>query len=161
MIPLTRNRAVVGLASVGLSLALALVTTGCGGGDANMPKLGKVSGKVTYKGQPVTSGHIVFTPAAGKGGETGQTATGEINSDGTYSMTTFNTGDGAILGQHVVTVTVREKGSEDMGKPDAQGRINYSLPKAVTPTKYSSVESSPLRCTVVESGTTFDIELKD
>src|SRR4051812_24314393 len=105
MFLITRCR-VVRVVAVGLSLVFAFATVGCGG-DANMPKLGKVSGKVTYKGQPVTSGHIVFTPAAGKGGDTGQTATGEIESDGSYTMTTFNTGDGAILGQHIVTVTVR------------------------------------------------------
>ena len=148
------------LAAASLSFALSLVLVGCGAG-ADLPKLGKVHGKVTYKGRPVTSGHIVFTPVEGKGGATGQTATGEISSDGTYELTTFNTGDGAILGQHVVTVVVREKGDQNLGKPDADGHIKYELAKSVTPSKYASVDQSPLRCTVVEGGTPFDIELKD
>jgi hypothetical protein len=141
------------LTALGLVLSLA----GCSG-DANMPPLGKVHGKVTYKGKPLDAGHVVFTPASGKGGETGQVATGEIDSSGNYEMTTFSTGDGAILGQHVVTVTA-QKG--DMPKPDATGRINYVLPKNETPAKYASADKSPLRCTVVAGGTTFDIELKD
>lgn len=148
------------LAVLGLCASLILALGGCSG-DPNLPKLGKVSGHVTYQGKPVEAGRVVFTPIAGKGGETGQSATGEISSGGSYSMTTFNTGDGAILGQHVVTVVVREKGSEDMGKPKADGTLDYKLPKLVTPSKYASAETSPLRCTVVEGGTTFDIEITD
>ncbi len=83
-------------------LVVALLLAGCGG-DPSKPKLGKVSGTVTYKGQPVTSGTVRFTPDASKGGETGQVASGQIESDGSYELTTFDTGDGAILGQHVIT----------------------------------------------------------
>src|SRR5262249_33291218 len=133
---------------------------GCSG-DPNMPKLGKVHGKVTYKGKPVDSGTVTFNPILGKGGETGQNATGEIESDGSYEMTTFSTGDGAILGQHIVAVVVREKGSENLGKPKADGTIDYRMPKIVTPSKYASVETSPLRCTVREGDNPFDIDLKD
>jgi hypothetical protein len=100
----------------------------------------------------------VFTPVAGKGGESDQGASGEINSDGSYEMTTFNTGDGVVLGQHIVTVVV-QKG--EMPKPDANGHINYVLPKNATPAKYATADKSPLRCTVVAEGMTFDIELKD
>jgi hypothetical protein len=141
------------VAGLGLVLSLGGCTR-----DPNMPKLGKVHGTVTYKGKVVDSGHVVFTPAAGKGGETGQVATGEINSDGTYEMTTFNTGDGAILGQHIVTVTV-QKG--EMPKPDEFSRIKYELPKNLAPTKYASADKSPLRCTVVEGDNKFDIDMKD
>ena len=136
---------------------LVFLIGGCSN-DPNMPKLGKVNGTVTYQGKPLDAGRVVFTPAAGKGGESGQGATGEINSNGTYEMTTFNTGDGAILGQHVVTVVV-QKG--EMPKPDAHSQIKYELPKNLAPSKYATADKSPLRCTVVEGGTKFDIELKD
>jgi hypothetical protein len=150
-----------GKAAVSLSLTVVCAFfSGCSG-DPNMPVLGKVHGKVTYKGQPVTSGRILFTPIEGKGAASGQNATGEIASDGSYEMTTFNTGDGAILGQHIVTVTVPQKGFEDIGKPDESGRIKYVLPKSITPSKYASVDKSPLRCTVREGNNPFDIELKD
>jgi hypothetical protein len=141
------------------ALFLAATAVGCGS-DFVKPKLGKVHGKVTYKGKPVEGGHIVFTPATGKGGETGQTATGEINSDGTFDLTTFDTGDGAILGQHIVTVTVTERGYTPP-QPDASGRIEYRLPKNVAPKKYEKVDSSPLRYTVNEGKNEFEIELKD
>lgn len=138
-------------------LGLLLPLGGCSH-DPNMPKLGKVHGTVTYKGKPLDAGHIVFTPATGKGGDTGQNATGEINSDGTYELTTFDTGDGAILGQHIVTVTV-QKG--EMPKPDEYGQIKYELPKNAVPEKFASAEKSPLRYTVREGNNTINIELKD
>jgi hypothetical protein len=140
-------------------LFLVSVLGGCGD-DPTKPKLGKVHGKVTLDGKPVERGHIVFTPVSGKGGETGQTATGEINSDGTFDLTTFDTGDGAILGQHIATVTVPEPGSENLGKPDASGRINYVLPKNTSPKKYEKADTSPLRYTVKEGSNAFEIELK-
>jgi hypothetical protein len=156
----TRSRS-ARLTAAGLSFALSLVVAGCGA-NADMPKLGKVHGKVTYKGQPVASGHIEFVPMSGKGGETGQSATGEISSDGSYEMTTFNTGDGAIVGQHVVTVVVRDKSGQDVTKPDANGHIKYELAKTTSPSKYASADKSPLRCTVREgTNPPFDIELKD
>ena len=150
----------VRLAALGLSLGMTLVFVGCGS-DASKPQLGKVHGKVTQDGKPVDSGHIVFTPATGKGGETGQTATGEINSDGTFDLTTFDTGDGAVLGQHIVTVVIPEKGSENLGKPDASGQIDYRMPKNLAPKKYEKVDSSPLRFTVKEGKNDFEIDLKD
>ena len=140
------------------ALGLIVSFVGCSGSDANMPQLVKVHGTVSYKGKPLEGGHIVFTPATGKGGDSGQVATGEISSNGTYELTTFSTGDGAILGQHIVTV-VSQKG--DMPKPDASGRINYVLPKNEVPAKYAAADKSPLRCTVAAGMPPFDIELKD
>jgi hypothetical protein len=145
------------LLSLVAGLGLVYHLSGCSA-DPNMPKLGKVSGKVSYQGKPLDAGRVVFTPVAGKGGESDQGASGEINSDGSYEMTTFNTGDGAVLGQHIVTVVV-QKG--EMPKPDANGHINYVLPKNATPAKYATADKSPLRCTAVAEGMTFDIELKD
>lgn len=154
----TRDRT-MRLAALGLVAIVMASLSGCGS-DFEKPKLGKVKGKVTNGGKPVEAGHIVFTPVAGKGGDTGQSATGEINPDGTYEITTFDTGDGAIVGQHVVTVEVRNKGDE-MPKPKADGTIDYKLPKTVSPPKYAKVDTSPLRCTVEAGGKTFDIDLKD
>jgi hypothetical protein len=142
----------------GLSVVLSLA--GCSGGDPNQPKLGKVYGTVSYKGKPVEGGHVVFTPSADKGGATGQSATGEIASDGTYELTTFNTGDGAILGQHIATVTVTEKGYV-MPQPKPDSTIDYKLPKIASPKKYATADKSPLRYTVVEGKQKIDIELKD
>src|SRR4051794_29291174 len=95
-------------------LALCSLTLGCSG-SAGRPPLARVSGTVTHNGKPVTSGSVVFTPAGDSQSSAARVATGQIESDGSYTLTTFDTGDGAVLGQHVVTVESRATG-EDMKK---------------------------------------------
>ncbi len=99
------------------SLALILtsgfifVSAGCGGG----PSYTKVSGKVTYKNQPLPGGNLTFISTDKKGGNPGAT---DINEDGTFSLTVPS-------GECVVSVTtegLKSKGfSMDM----------YSDPSAI------------------------------
>jgi hypothetical protein len=138
------------------SFGFVFLLTGCRG-NSDRPPLGRVSGKVTYNGKPVTAGSVIFTPA--NGGSGGHVATGHIESDGSYTLTTFDTGDGAVLGQHVVTVESREK--LDGPPMDKQGRITYVPPKMTVPSKYTNPEKTPLRYTVEAGGKTIDLELKD
>jgi hypothetical protein len=146
--------------ATGIALVFTLVAQGCGRTDPAKPKLAKVSGKVTYKGQPLTKGRVVFTPVAGKGSESGQVASGDIESDGSYRLTTFDTNDGAVLGQHIITLQVYQ-GGDDMGKPKPDGTFDYKLPKSAIPNKYTQADTSPLRYTVVEGTSTYDIELEE
>lgn len=77
---------------------VALVATGCGGS-----KVGRVSGKVTVNGREVTGGTLQFSPM-GEGKEVGKPATAEIKG-GSYTLSTFRNGDGALVGKHRVTYT--------------------------------------------------------
>jgi hypothetical protein len=144
-------------------IASAAFLLGCG--DTGKPPLGRVSGKVTYNGQPVTKGIVSFVPRGGPGSQTGQTATGEIGSDGSYTLTTFDKGDGAVLGEHTVLVSAREEDPAIKGHgmpiPDAKGRVNIKPAKLLVPEKYATVANSPLRYTVHEGDNKNDIELKD
>jgi hypothetical protein len=45
----------------------AVLALAAGVGCSSEPPLGQLSGKVTFKGQPVPAGWISFTPEAGKG----------------------------------------------------------------------------------------------
>lgn len=47
-----------------LALLTACTVLGCGGG--NEPKRGRVSGKVTFDGQPIVYGDVVITPDGAK-----------------------------------------------------------------------------------------------
>jgi hypothetical protein len=57
-----------------------------------------VSGKVTLDGQPLTSGYVVIPTAKGR------MASGRLQPDGTFVMTTYDEGDGAQVGTHPVIV---------------------------------------------------------
>jgi hypothetical protein len=142
---------------------LVIILDGCGGG-AERPAMGRVSGKVTYKGQPVTSGSVIFTPARDQGKEAagGRVATGNIQPDGTYTLTTFDTGDGAVLGQHVVTVEAHGQTTMTGVPIDPKTkRPRYVPAKSTIPEKYGSLDKTPLRHTVEPGNNTFDLELKD
>jgi len=122
----------VRLAAGLISIATLISLTGCSGG-AKQAETGKVSGKVTYEGKPVEAGSISFVPiTAGTSGDTGlavKPAGGTIKSDGSYVLTTYLDGDGAIVGRHTVTFfpavaqPLAESGAEP-GKHDEKPAVS-------------------------------------
>lgn len=116
-------------ASYGIVLSLGmLVLSGCGGEDLKRPALGKVSGSVEYKGQPVKEGQITFYP------ENGRSATGKVIDGKIEEVTTFDPNDGAPVGSLKVTVVAFDKSTADA----------YNPGKNLLPTKYASLQSTPL-----------------
>ena len=65
-----------------LTVAGILCVLGCS--DDGLAKRYHVTGKVTYNGQPLKKGTIVFVPTDPEG----RGATGDIGEDGTYTLTT-------------------------------------------------------------------------
>ncbi len=66
-----------------------------------------VQGTVKCAGRLLTEGYVLFTPVpdmAADRKKSGKSATGYIQSDGTYVLTTYDEGDGAIPGRHKVRV---------------------------------------------------------
>jgi hypothetical protein len=85
---------------------LLLLLAGC---SKSHPPLARVIGKVSYQGARVTSGKVLFLPQGG-----GKQGIGTIQSDGTFELTTFRRGDGALVGEHhaVVLKATAESGRE-------------------------------------------------
>lgn len=77
--------------------ALPLCLTGCGRSD--LSELGTVSGVVTIEDGPVANAIVNFTRVG-----SGRPSTGETDSQGRYSLAYLTDVDGAIIGEHVVTV---------------------------------------------------------
>jgi hypothetical protein len=72
------------------------VAIGCGGRD-----MAGVRGAVTFKGQPVKSGVLIFSPIAQNDQQPpGKAATGDIQPDGSYQLSTYKLHDGAVVGRH-------------------------------------------------------------
>ncbi len=122
---------------------------GCGSGEEPTPETVPVQGKVTYQGKPVPKGTISFQPSDGR------PAVGEIQSDGTYSLSTFGEKDGAILGAHKVMVVAKSGDPSKM--PSTPG---YVPPKDLVPQKYGSTATSGLETTVSKDKTSYDFDLK-
>ena len=75
---------------------MAIAVAGCGAGSFPLHDL---SGAVTYHGQPVTCGYLVFTPDAAKGNN-GPGTSAEIE-NGRFKT---RPGEGTIGGPHIVSI---------------------------------------------------------
>jgi hypothetical protein len=139
------NACVRRLVVVGLLGLSAAGPAGCG---SDRPKTAVVKGKVTFNGKPVPHGTVLFVPVT-----PGTSATGEIGPDGTYSLTTFKKGDGALLGKHKVVVVAMD---EKPGAPPVEGY----LPPPIVPDKYSSPGTTDLEAEVREGENKMDFDLK-
>jgi len=84
-------------------LGLGMSAIGCGGGSDKFATT-KVSGTVMLNGQPVTGGSLTFSPMASDPKiKPGKGASGEVQSSGAFTLTTYQPGDGAIIGKHRIT----------------------------------------------------------
>jgi hypothetical protein len=116
-------------------------------GCSNTPPVGAVSGTITVKGKPVAYGSVMFVP------ETGPTAAGTIQPDGSYRLTTFRPHDGALVGAHKVVVEAytitksRVPDQDDMAQPASHK-------------KYYNVATTPLTATVQPGSNTLDFDLE-
>ena len=85
-------------------IALLGACSGCGlyaGGSASLIP---VKGKVTYKGQPLSQGTVTFESQ-----DSGKRATGKLQADGTFVLSTYKEGDGVAAGEHSVFITGVDK----------------------------------------------------
>ena len=133
---------------------------------------------MTYQGKPLEGGNVNFTPTDPKG----RAASGAIT-DGQYSLTTHDPGDGALPGSYKVSIVAKEidpskvevkvKTATKGGLTDAQKQAialqfqQFSIGKAAAaaknliPAHYSSPETSGLTFEVKETSNTANFELKD
>ena len=104
---------------------LSLTVAGCGGGGADLPDLGTVSGKVTMDGQPLAGAVVIFTPVSGPGSSTGIT-----DESGEYKLV-FRQAVGAVVGSHKVSISKRN--AEDLSLHDQQAGTGPDAPAAAAP----------------------------
>ena len=126
----------------------ALVWCLCHGGAA---PLQPVTGRITYHGQPVQTGTIVFTPDAGRGTH-GPLAMAEIRPDGTYVLKTGEAA-GASPGWYRVTVASVSIFPAVPGQP-------YRIPQSLLPEKYRDPDLSQLSCEIQAKANSIDFALE-
>ncbi len=136
--------------SLALAASLAGAACGCGGPKDIHPETVPVQGKVTYKGAPVPQGTITFQS------DSGQPATGKIQPDGTYRLSSFAEGDGAVPGHHRVMIVAND--ADPTKIPGSSP--GYKTPKDLVPAKYGKLDSSALDATVSKDKTAYDFDLK-
>lgn len=145
-----------------LAACTLTMSLGCGSEVSDdRPARSKVTGKVTLDGAPVENARIQFHAANNKQG-----AIGKTTADGSYTLTTFEAGDGALPGDYVVTITKTEVADglseeeklkmQEMGRPIPSPKTTEHMPR-----QYTKSSSSPLKVTVTADGENhFDFDVK-
>lgn len=136
---------------------VCLLVMGCDAGSSN-PPTSHVTGKVTYKGEAVEGATIKFQPSD----PAAKIANATTGADGTYALSTFETGDGAMPGKYKVSVRKLVPVEQGVQKDGEHAGEPAYVNKDMLPKKYVSSDNSPLEFEVSASGdNTYDIELTD
>jgi hypothetical protein len=131
----------------GVLIAVALLLAASGCGDA---RLAKVTGKLTYKGQPVPSTYVTFSPDDGS-----RPSRGLTDDYGQFALRFTHRDQGAILGHHKVYLTYNPSGEEDAGK--VAPKADRNLQKIIA--RYSNPSKTELQFDVTTNGQFIEIKL--
>lgn len=129
----------------GLSLAVGLVASGCGG--ESRPSLASVSGKVTVDGQPAEDVRLTFLPDAANRHATPGTA--KTDAQGAYRVE-FEGGKGLNPGKYRVLAVKRVPTAK--GIDPAIAELGGQM-KDLLPARYASISDTDLKIEVPDSGT--------
>jgi hypothetical protein len=152
----------------GALLVSSLALLGCSKGNPNAPA--RISGSLTYNGQPIKSGVMqLYTPD-------GVAYAAQISSDGTYSATDIPTGELIITVETESTKPAKTyKGTEAAGRMQQMKQVGRrpgggdgggtAEPPPVhyikIPAMYSNPKTSPLTVDVKAGRQVHNIELTD
>lgn len=126
--------------------AFIAILLGCGGGVADQPDLGTVTGVVTLDGEPLQSATIEFQPAKGR------PSTATTNADGEYELVYTSDDKGAKIGKHTVWIwTFATADDPETGEPKVTSEEKV-------PVVYNS--QSTLTRTVVAGSQEIDFDLE-
>ncbi|RUL88306.1 hypothetical protein [Tautonia sociabilis] len=133
---------------LGLAVALAVVAPGCG---SSGPEMARVSGTVTYQGQPLESGSVSFISTDPERAN----AVGTIGPDGSYELQTREPNDGAELGEYKIAISDIDPEAMNSALPGEPVPLTSKLPQ-----KYQDPSTSGLTRTVERGRNTFDFDLQ-
>lgn len=133
-------------------LTSLLVASSAGCSSENRIETGTVSGVVTYNGDPLQIGSLLFVPVGG-----GPSAEANIGTDGSFEMGTYEDDDGAVLGEHKVMITAfTSPGGSGLPEDVIDGD---GAPVSVIPDFYGDLEKSGLKVDVKSGDNSIDFVL--
>ncbi len=128
-------------------VVLVLLFSGCG-------KTVPMSGKVLFSDDkaPLTRGRVVFESAT-------LMSSGSINSDGSYTLGSFEKDDGIVPGTYKVYVDQVAAPPKQMERPKTGGAMPRPVyrPERVVDPKFTSLNTTPLSVEVQRGTKTYDV----
>jgi len=128
------------VATVLLCLAGTVTLASCSDKEYVEVPVYPASGTLTVEGEPAYGAYVTFHPVDDVGMTKGNRPFTRVSEDGTFTVTTYDTGDGLPKGNYNVTVTWPEDPEARGPSPD---RLNG---------RYADPESSGLGVTIDEGG---------
>ncbi len=124
-----------------LLFAGLLLFPGCSRGPQMVP----VTGVVLLDGKPVEGAAVLFSPEAG-----GRPADGVTDKDGKFSLQTFKSGDGAVLGKYKVAVVGMRMTGIQPTADGLSGEVDTSKVREIwfVPKKYAATDTSGIEVDV-------------
>jgi hypothetical protein len=140
------------LVASGLAVVLVWSSSGCSN-NATGDKLLPVSGKVTYKGEPLTTGTVILVADVEKGNTTKHEPRGPIDNQGNYEVSVTAGQPGAPPGWYKIAVIAKK-----LPNPSNP----YAITASLLPKKYESAKTSGLAFQVTENAAdgAYDLVLK-
>jgi len=132
-----------------LLLLIPVLLCGCGSDytpQAEIFKTVSASGVLTFKGKPL-SGFIVTLHPSGEQ----RTASGTTDAEGRFTLGTNAPGDGAVAGNHKVSVIWQPPEDDGLGST-VEDPQKMPKPPLEIPAKYASPDTSGISLEIPESG---------
>jgi hypothetical protein len=128
----------------------ALLATGCADKPPTLPAAVAARGTIRLpSGQPLTAGRVMLTHQDPMGVD----AFGDVEPDGSFVLTTYQIGDGAVPGRYAVSISpfnYRNKSGSPSRIPNA----------SAIPPRYLEAESSDLTVEIKEGGAPLSLQFK-
>ncbi len=128
---------------------LLLSAAGCGDGA---PPIGLVTGKVTYKGKPVSAATVSFLPSNGR------PSWGITDADGNYKLHWDEDHDGAEVDNHKITIAF-VPGSPGEEAARATGKAVIPADQREITAKFGNFETTTLQRDVKKGTQVIDLVL--
>jgi hypothetical protein len=122
-------------------LLLALACSSCGRGKGRLPVY-PVRGQVFYEGKPIPGAVIVFH-APTDPERAGLRPTAHAKADGSFVVTTYDSGDGCPAGAYALTVSWNQQVAARVGQEESDAPL-----LALLPPRFGRPETSGLQATV-------------
>ena len=130
------SRVAVAVGTAALSVTFLV---GC---SRDGPEIAPVEGTVYLDGEPLEGAYLKFQPPNGR------PSVGVTDANGEYEMIYSRQENGALVGEHTITITTYQRGNWEDGIPPVPEKV---------PAKYNS--QSELKRTVEPEHNTIDFEL--
>lgn len=132
-----------------VALVAAVLVAGCARPRAS------VSGKVTYKGKPVTSGNVVIVGQDGKA-----SPPGPIQPDGTYAIAGAPVGSVTAAVDNPPPAEPPPNAPKNSNDPEVKQDKELAARYVATPDQYKDPKKSGLQHDLQSGSNTWNIELK-